>query len=101
MTVKEETSDILTSTTEQTPTTRQQEETNIEPQLNHTTPMEQEEPHYQPRLAHFGIGFPHTRRGSFASPGDSFGSRSLSSEPTRLHGLICGGGCIALETKTT
>ena len=31
MTVKEETIDGLTATTEQTPTTRQQEETNIEP----------------------------------------------------------------------
>ena len=42
MTVKEETSDGLTATTEQTPTTRQQEETNIEPQLNHRKPTEQE-----------------------------------------------------------
>ena len=33
MTTKEETSDRLTATTEQTPTTRQQEETNVEVQL--------------------------------------------------------------------
>ena len=97
MTVKEETSDGLTSTTEQTPTTRQQEETNVEPQLNHRQPTEQEE---QPRLAYFGLGFPQTRRGPFVSPRDSLKNLSLSSEASRLHGLIAGGGCITLKTKT-
>ena len=100
MTVKEKTSDGLISKTEQTPTTKQLEETNSEPQLNHRTPMEQEEPNYQPRLAHFGLGFPHTRRGHLASPRDSLGSRSLSSEASRLHDLISGCGCITLKMKT-
>ena len=100
MTVKEETGDGRTETTEQTPTTRQQEETHSEPQLNHRPPTEHEEPNSQPRLADFGLGFLHTSRGPFVSPGDNLESRSLSSEASRLHGLIAGGGCITLKTKT-
>ena len=45
MTAKEETTDGLIATTEQTPTTRQQEETNVEPQLNHIPQTEHEEPY--------------------------------------------------------
>ena len=41
-----------------------------------------------------GLGFPHTNRGPFVSPGDSLESRSQSSEASRLHGTIAGGGCI-------
>ena len=96
MTVKDETSDGLTSTTEETPTTRQQEETNIEPQLNDGAGRTK----LPTRLAPFGLGFPHTRRCPFASPRDSLGSRCMSSEASRFHGLISGGGCITLKTKT-
>ncbi len=56
MTMKEETSDRLTATTEQTPTTRQQEETNVEVQLNHKPPTQREEPNSQPRMTDFGLG---------------------------------------------
>ena len=56
MTVKEETSDGLTATTEQTPTTRHQEETNVEVQLNHKPPTEHEEPNSQPRMTYVGLG---------------------------------------------
>ena len=59
-----------------------------------------EEPNSQPRLADIGLGFPHTNGGPFGSPRDSLGSRSLSSEPSWLPGLIAGGGCITLNTKT-
>ena len=97
---KEETSDGLSATTEQIPTTRQQEETNIEPRLNHRPPAEQEEPNSQQRLAHFGLGFPHIRRGPFASLSDSLESRSLSSEASRLHVSLAGCDCITLKTKT-
>ena len=41
-----------------------------------------------------GLGFLHTNRGPFVSPGDSLESRSKSSEASRLHGVIAGGGCI-------
>ena len=41
-----------------------------------------------------GLGFLHTNRGPFVSPGDSLESRSQSSEASRLHGTIAGGGCI-------
>ena len=88
MTMKEETSDRLTATTEQTPTTRQQEETNVEVQLNHKPPTEREEPNSQPRMTDFGMGFIlHTSRSNFGSPRDSLESRSLSSETSVLHGL--------------
>ena len=55
ITVKEETGGWLTATPEQTPTTRKQEETNTDPQLNHKLPTEHDEPNSQPRLAHFGL----------------------------------------------
>ena len=57
MTVKDETSDGLTSTTEETPTTRQQEETNIEPQLKYRTPTEQEELNSQQDWHILGLAF--------------------------------------------
>ena len=41
-----------------------------------------------------GLGFLHTNRGPFVSPGDSLESRSQYSEASRLHGTIAGGGCI-------
>ena len=75
-----------------TPKTRQQEETNVEPQLNHRPPTEQEEPKSQPRLADFGLGFPHTKR--------QFGKSKIVFSSFRLNGLIAGGGCIMLNTKT-
>ena len=56
MTMEEETGGGLTSITEQTPTKRQQEETNIEPQVNHRPPTEHEEPNSQPRLVDIGLG---------------------------------------------
>ena len=56
MTVKEETSDGLRATPDQAPTMRQREETNIEPQLNHRPPTEQEEPNSQLRLDILGLG---------------------------------------------
>ena len=40
--MKEETGGWLTATPEQIPTTRKQEETNIDPQLNHILPTEHE-----------------------------------------------------------
>ena len=40
------------------------------------------------------LGFLHTNRGPFVSPGDSLESRSQSPEASRLHGTIAGGGCI-------
>ena len=103
ITVKEETSDVLTSPTEEdteNETAGIKKNTRIHSQLNHRPPTEQEESISQPRQAHFGFGFPHTRRDPFASPRDSLESRSLSSEASRLHGLISGGGCITSETKT-
>ena len=51
MTVKEDTSDGLTATTEKTPTTRQQDETHVEPQLNHRPPTEHQDWHI------LGLGF--------------------------------------------
>ena len=53
MTVKEETGDVLTETTEQTSTTRQQKETNIEPQLSRRSPTGLEERNCQPRIGRF------------------------------------------------
>ena len=73
MTVKEETCDGLTSTTEQTPTTRQHEETNIEPQLNHRPPTEHEEQNSQPRLADIGLGVDAHQARSFRFPKRQFG----------------------------
>ena len=46
------------------------------------------------------LGFPNTSRCPFASPRDSLESRSLSPKTSMLHGLIAGGGCITLKTKT-
>ena len=100
MTAKEETSDGLTRTTEQISTSRQQEETNVEVELNHIPQTKHAEPNSQPRLTGFGLGLLHTSRGHFTSPRDSLESRSLSSEASMLHGLIAGSGCITLKTKT-
>ena len=41
-----------------------------------------------------GLGFLHTNRGHLVSPGDNLESRSQSSEVSRSHGTIAGGGCI-------
>ena len=46
-----------------------------------------------------GLGFLHTNRGPFVSPGDSLESRSQSSEASMLHGTRAGGGFIRLKTK--
>ncbi len=72
MTVKEETSDGLTATTEQTSITRQHEETNVEPQLNHRPPTEHDEPNSQPRLADFGLGVSEYQPRSFRFPMTQF-----------------------------
>ena len=73
--------------------TRQQEETNIEPQLNHRPPTEQEKPNSQQRLAHFDLGFRTSGEVlSLPQATCSLESRRLSSEGSRLHGLIAGGG---------
>ena len=40
------------------------------------------------------LGFLHTNRGHLVSPGDNLESRSQSSEASRSHGTIAGGGCI-------
>ena len=96
MTVKEETGDGLTETTEQTPTKRQQKETNIEPQLNlaadHRRGLKNETSNQDWQI--LGLGFLHTNRGHFVSPGDGLESRSQSSEASRLHVTIADGGCI-------
>ena len=99
MTVKEETGDGLTETTEETPTTRQQKETNIEPQLSRRPPTGLEERNSHRQI--LGLGFLHTNRGPFVSPGDSLESRSQSSEASRLQGTIAGGGCIRPYTLKT
>ena len=73
MTVKEETGDGLTETTEETPTTRQQKETNIEPQLSRRPPTGLEERNSQPRQADFGIGVSAHQPRSFRFPRRQFG----------------------------
>ena len=73
MTVKEDTGDGLTATTGQTPTTRQQEETHVEPQLNHIPQTEHEEPNSQPILAYFGLGGSAHQPKSFCFPNRQFG----------------------------
>ena len=73
MTVKEETSDGLTATTEQTSITRQHEETNVEPQLNHRPPTEHDEPNSQPWLADFELGVSEHKPMSFRFPKRQFG----------------------------
>ena len=72
MTVKEETTDGLTETTEQTPTTRQQKETDIEPQLSRRPPTGIEERNPQPRLADFGLGVSAHQPRSFRLPRRQF-----------------------------
>ena len=68
MTAKEETRDGLTRTTEQISTSRQQEETNVEVELNHIPQTKHAEPNSQTRLTGVGLGLLHTSRGHFASP---------------------------------
>ena len=73
MIVKEVTGDRLTETTEQTPTTIQQKETNIEPQLSRRPPTGLEGRNSQPRLADFGPGFSAHQLRSFRFPRRQFG----------------------------
>ena len=93
MTVKEETTDGLTATTEQTPTTTQQKERNIELQHNHIPQTEHEEPNSLPRLADFGLGV-------------SLPQETVWTVEACLQTLPCcmvwrpGGGFITLKTKT-
>ena len=74
MTAKEETRVGLTRTTEQISTSRQQEETNVEVELNHIPQTKHTEPNSQPRLTGFGLWLltAHQSR-SFRFPKRQFG----------------------------
>ena len=99
MTVKEETSDGLTSTTEQTPTTRLQEETKLILSPTLTTDYRRSMTNQTPNQDWQILGFLYTSRGPFASQETVWKVEELSSEASRLHGSIAGGGCITLKTE--
>ena len=101
MTVKEDTSDRLTATTEQIPTTRQQEETILSPNLttDHRRSRKNQTPNQDWHILCLGFRTP-GKLGPFASRRDSLESRSLSSESSRFHGSIADSGCITLNTST-
>ena len=71
-----------------TPTSRHRQRDSRKKQILSPNLTTDHKPKFQQRVAHFGLGFTGARRGPFASSRDSLESRSLSSEGSRLQGLI-------------